>query len=121
MNYKGDDALKSRVLKIMQSHQGFENRIDRSRLVLHACGNYTQSNDRKVRDVMSDIATNDLPIVSVDGGYFIPLTEREAEEYRNGLRSRRAVLRQRENVMDDYFRNRREPLRAEQPALLEVR
>jgi hypothetical protein len=51
----------------MQSHTGMENRIDRKNLVIHTCGNYNKTYDRKVRDILSE-----LPIISTStgcGGY----------------------------------------------------
>jgi len=116
---QSDSDLIDRVKGIMQYHKGYLQRIDRDELTRRIFGKVTDSLDRKVRDALSEISTVDMPIVWQDG-YFVPLREQEAQQYRAGLQSRRAVLRQREQVLDDWFRRRREREPVKQLELLEV-
>lgn len=116
--YEGDDLLKRRVWKIMQSHVGMENKVLRPDLVVHACGRWSKTNDRKVRDVIAD-----LPIISTskgDGGYWLPATEDEIDNYAKEMLSRTKKIHEKVRFSRRWLRQNRQPERASQPKLLEV-
>lgn len=106
-----DSALTEKIWRVMQSHKGYERRIDRDRLTYLVFGKVTDNKDRKVRDALSQ-----LPVVH-DDGYFVPTSEREAEPYISAMRSRQAAIGQRLRLLDDYLREQREPERVEQMRL----
>ena len=114
---KTDDTLTERVRSIMRLHQGYLHRIDRDELTRRVFGTVTDTYDRKIRDALAE-----LPVIWQDG-YFIPLSEREAEQYRATMESRIASIRQRLAVLDEHFRTLHEPAQSgyRQEALLEVR
>lgn len=119
MNYHGDDILKERVLKIMQSHVGIENRIERRSLVEQACGFWTRTNDRKVRDVLSG-----LPVISTStagGGYWLPADEDEINRWEDEMLSRTREIYKRIKLARDYLKANKQKERVRQPMLLEVR
>jgi hypothetical protein len=106
------------VWKIMQSHVGIDNRILRPNLVVHACGRWSETNDRKVRDVIAD-----LPIISTskgDGGYWLPASDKEINDYESEMLSRVASIRQKVQFTRKWLKANRQPERAVQPQLLEV-
>jgi hypothetical protein len=119
INYQGDDLLKQRVWKIMQSHVGYENKIGRHNLVLHACGNYTRTNYRKVRDALSE-----LPVISTStggGGYWLPASDDEINRWEDEMLSRTKQIYKRIFLARTWLKQNRQPERAVQPQLLEVR
>ena len=103
-----NDDLTDQVWAVMQYHRGYMHRIDRERLTSMVLGKVTDSNDRKVRDALSE-----LPVVWNDG-YFVPTSQREAEEYRAAMQSRIKSISKRLRVLDDYLRSQNEPVRVEQ-------
>ena len=109
-----DDDLTVKVWQVMQSHKGYKCRIDRDRLTYLVFGKVTDNKDRKVRDALSE-----LPVVWSDG-YYIPTTEREAQDYIASMRSRQASIGQRLRIVEDYLRRQREPERVTQLELMEV-
>ena len=112
MDYPQTNAeLTERIWRLMQWHEGRERRIDRADLTRRIYGRVTTSLDRKVRDALAE-----LPVVW-DGGYFIPKTDEEAEQYRAAMRSRQAAIGKRLRVLDDWLTQQREPERVEQMRL----
>ena len=92
-----DYKLISRVWVVMQNHVGFLARIGRRRLVNIVMHRWSESNDRKIRDALSE-----LPVIW-DRGYFIPANEKEAEGYVAAMRSRQASIGRRLKVLDNHF------------------
>ena len=109
-----DSELTERIWRLMQWHTGKERRIQRGDLTRRIYGRVTTSLDRKVRDALAE-----LPIVW-DGGYFIPETKQEAEDYIASMRSRQASIGQRLRIVENYLRQQGEPERVEQMRLMEV-
>ena len=116
MEFQSDDLLKQRVWNIMQSHVGYDNKIGRRPLVIHACGNYTRTNDRKVRDALSE-----LPVISTskgDGGYWLPVSDREINEYESEMMSRIASIQQKISLARTWLKHNRQPEHVEQMRLV---
>ena len=111
---QASDELVERVWAVMQFHHGYLQRIDRDVLTRRIFGKATKSYDRKIRDALSE-----LPVVW-DDGYFIPVSEGEAEGYISAMRSRQAAIGKRLHVLDAYLKRRREPVQVEQMKLMEV-
>jgi len=109
-----EDELVKKIWEIMQYHKGYERRIARETLTFAATKSLTKNTDRKVRDALAE-----LPVIWQDG-YFIPVTQEEADAYIASMRSRQAAIGQRLRVLDGYLRQRREPEHAEQMKLMEV-
>ena len=113
-NYpQADDKLKRTIWRLMQTHTGYDRRVDRDELVQRV-KRLTQTSDRQVRDAISE-----LPIVW-DDGYFIPTSYNEASGYIASMRSRQAAIGQRLRVLDDYLRTQREPVKVEQAELFKL-
>ena len=108
---QADTQLTRDVWRVMQRHKGRENRIDRDKLTLRIYGSWNKSKDRKVRDALAE-----LPVVW-DDGYFVPVTDDEAEQYRAAMRSRQAAIGKRLRILDDWLTEQREPERYEQMSL----
>jgi len=107
-----DGTLTDKIWLVMQSHKGYERRIDRSDLVLQVMHSINSDiDDRKVRDALSE-----LPVVWNDG-YYIPTTEREAQDYIASMRSRQASIGQRLRIVEEYLKQQREPEWVEQMRL----
>lgn len=111
---QSDDTLVRKVWQIMQQHKGYDRRIARETLTFAATKSLTKNTDRKVRDALAE-----LPVIWQDG-YFIPVTQEEADAYIASMRSRQAAIGQRLRVLDDYLRRRQQPERVEQMKLMEV-
>lgn len=109
-----DNALTDKIWHVMQRHKGKDRRIDRDRLTYLVFGTVSDNKDRKVRDALSE-----LPVVWNDG-YYIPQTEREAQDYIASMRSRQASIGQRLRIVEDYLKAEREPERVTQLELMEV-
>lgn len=75
--------MKQKILKALK--QGRENAITRKQLV-----KLTGYNDRAVRNIIADLRAEGVPVVSntKTGGYYLPTTLEEANEYYNSMRSR---------------------------------
>jgi hypothetical protein len=113
MNYpQTDTELTQRIWQVMQWHKGYLQRIDRALLTQRIFGNVTESNDRKIRDALSE-----LPVVW-DDGYFVPINKAEAEGYIAGMKSRQASIGKRLRVLEEYLRTEREPVKVEQMRLM---
>jgi hypothetical protein len=107
---QADEKLKRAIWNLMQSHTGYERRVDRDALV-YRVKRLTRTSDRQVRDALAE-----LPVVW-DDGYFIPTSYNEASGYIASMRSRQAAIGQRLRVLDDYLRTQREQVRVEQMRL----
>jgi hypothetical protein len=84
--------LKERLLNILQQHQGRQNAITGRELARLL----NQSDDRKVRLLIRELITEGVPVASVTeapAGYFIARTFKEAEDYRQQVKSRTARIR----------------------------
>jgi hypothetical protein len=113
MNYpQADDPLVEQVWQVMKYHQGRLHRIDRAVLSVRVFGKYSDANDRKVRDALSE-----LPVVW-DDGYFVPRDQREAQGYVSAMRSRQAAIGKRLRVLDEYLTREREPVKVKQMELI---
>lgn len=64
---------------------GRENSISRDKLV-----SMTGINDRTIRDTIADLRASGVPIISntQEGGYYLPSTKDEAQEYIESMESR---------------------------------
>lgn len=100
-----DDVLVAQVWEIMQRHKGFAQRIDREKLTLQVFDRVTANNDRKVRDALAE-----LPVVWQDG-YYIPVSEAEAEVYVMSMKSRQVRIAQRLSLLNRYLREQQSPAR----------
>ena len=119
MNYTGDEVLKRRVQKIMESHVGIENRVTRRSLVEQACGFWTRTNDRKVRDVVSE-----LPVISTStggGGYWMPADDDEINRWEDEMLSRTHEIYKRIKLAREWLKAHKQKETVRQPMLLEVR
>ena len=106
-----NDKLIERIWRIMQRCKGYDHRIARETLVIAACGRWSDSYDRKIRDAIAE-----LPIIW-DDGYFIPETFREADKYRASMISRIASISKRLQILDDWLKENQQELKYEQEAL----
>jgi len=111
---QADETLIGQLWEIMQRHNGFDRRIHRDTLTFAVYRKVSKSYDRKIRDALAE-----LPVVW-DDGYFIPESFDEAAGYIASMRSRQAAIGQRLRVLDEYLRNRREPVKVEQMSWMEV-
>ena len=111
---QADDPLVAEVWQVMRWHIGFVHRIDRALLSVRVFGKYSDNNDRKIRDALTE-----LPVVW-DDGYFVPINEREAQGYIASMRSRQAAIGKRLRILDDYLTQEREPVKVRQMELVEV-
>jgi len=107
--------LTERVWRIMQRYKGYDYRIARETLVIAACGRWSDSYDRKIRDAIAE-----LPIIW-DDGYFVPRTFQEANKYQASMISRIASINKRLRILDTWLKENQQTLKYEQPELLEVK
>ena len=67
-NYpQADDPLVAEVWQVMRWRIGFVYRIDRALLSVRVFGKYSDNNDRKIRDALTE-----LPVVWDDGYFLFP-------------------------------------------------
>ncbi len=111
---QADTELIQQVWDVMRLHAGYMHRIDRADLARRIFGKATESNDRKIRDALSE-----LPVVW-DNGYFVPTSYREAEGYIAGMKSRQAAIAQKIRIIEGHLRRANEPIKVEQMMLMEV-
>ena len=114
-NYpQADDPLVAEVWQVMRWRAGYVSRIQRSDLTRIIFGKDTETNDRKIRDALTE-----LPVVW-DDGYFVPINEREAQGYIASMRSRQAAIGKRLRILDDYLTKEREPVKVAQELLFTI-
>lgn len=109
---QADNELIQQVWNVMRYRAGYLHRIDRAELTRRVFGKATESNDRKIRDALSE-----LPVVWNDG-YFVPTSPREAQGYIASMKSRQAAIGKRLRVLEDYLKEENEPVKVHQPILI---
>ncbi len=78
------DYLKTKVMEFMAYHRGRENAVPRRELHFHLHRFVPEMKDRAMRKLYEG-----LPLASCKAGLFVPLTPREADEFK-GLCERKA-------------------------------
>ena len=112
-NYpQADDPLVAEVWQVMRWRIGFVYRIDRALLSVRVFGKYSDNNDRKIRDALTE-----LPVVW-DDGYFVPRNEAEAQGYIASMKSRQAAIGKRLRILDEFLTREREPVKVQQMELI---
>jgi hypothetical protein len=109
--YQSDDKLQRIIFSLMQSHVGFDNRIERRELVRRV-KRLMQTSDRQVRDAISE-----LPIISTSkggGGYWLPANDTELNEWVGEMTSRIAQIHKRITIARAWMNETRQPVRVEQ-------
>lgn len=98
-----DDLLCGLVLAILEHHQGRENAISRSALLLELATGGNPTHDRVCRAAINALRKSGTPICStggIAGGYFLAASQKELEDYIDcELHSRAMDLLEQEKAM----------------------
>ena len=91
------DELNQRVLEVIKdAHPTPANRLSRYFICVQVYGDYSESNDRKIRDAITELCIQGQPICATSDiqGYYLASTYQEAEQCIAELRSRADIFDQ---------------------------
>jgi len=108
------DELNQRILEVIKdAHLTPANRLSRYSICVQVYGGYSDSNDRKIRDAVTELCIQGHPICATSDapGYYLAKTYQEAEQCIAELRSRSDVYNQKIEGIKRGLVNADQPIR----------